>query len=59
MPSIPVENPLLIQQFVQVSRVIFRRLINAMDDVTISNDKYRSVRNTANRIIQFTYGEDE
>jgi DNA-directed RNA polymerase beta' subunit len=35
-----------------------RRLINAMDDVTISKDKYRSARNTANRIIQFSYGED-
>ena len=35
-----------------------RRLINAMDDLKVSNDKKASVRNTANRIIQFEYGED-
>ena len=35
-----------------------RRLINAMDDLKVSNDSMASVRNTANRIIQFEYGED-
>ena len=35
-----------------------RRLINAMDDLKVSNDAKASVRNTANRIIQFEYGED-
>ena len=35
-----------------------RRLINAMDDLKVSNDMKASVRNTANRIIQFEYGED-
>jgi DNA-directed RNA polymerase beta' subunit len=35
-----------------------RRLINAMDDLKVSNDSKASVRNTANRIIQFEYGED-
>jgi DNA-directed RNA polymerase subunit A' len=35
-----------------------RRLINAMDDLKVSNDGMNSVRNTANRIIQFEYGED-
>tara|TARA_B100000676_G_scaffold302690_1_gene352075 strand:- start:427 stop:1752 length:1326 start_codon:yes stop_codon:yes gene_type:complete len=35
-----------------------RRLINAMDDLKVSNDPMASVRNTANRIIQFEYGED-
>ena len=35
-----------------------RRLINAMDDLKVSNDNKASVRNTANRIIQFEYGED-
>ncbi|SVA60630.1 uncharacterized protein METZ01_LOCUS113484, partial [marine metagenome] len=35
-----------------------RRLINAMDDLKVSNDGMSSVRNTANRIIQFEYGED-
>ena len=35
-----------------------RRLINAMDDLKVSNDDMRSVRNTADRIIQFEYGED-
>ena len=35
-----------------------RRLINAMDDLKVSNDDRASVRNTANRIIQFEYGED-
>jgi DNA-directed RNA polymerase subunit A' len=35
-----------------------RRLINAMDDLKVSNDKMGSVRNTANRIVQFEYGED-
>ena len=35
-----------------------RRLINAMDDLKVSNDTKASVRNTANRIIQFEYGED-
>ena len=35
-----------------------RRLINAMDDLKVSMDDKASVRNTANRIIQFEYGED-
>ncbi len=35
-----------------------RRLINAMDDLKVCNDDMLSVRNTANRIIQFSYGED-
>jgi DNA-directed RNA polymerase subunit A' len=35
-----------------------RRLINAMDDLKVNNDDMLSVRNTANRIIQFSYGED-
>jgi len=35
-----------------------RRLINAMDDLRVANDGNGSVRNTANRIIQFEYGED-
>ena len=35
-----------------------RRLINAMDDLKVWNDGQHSVRNTANRIIQFQYGED-
>ncbi|MBN17784.1 MAG: DNA-directed RNA polymerase subunit A' [Euryarchaeota archaeon] len=35
-----------------------RRLINAMDDLKVWNDGKSSVRNTANRIIQFQYGED-
>lgn len=35
-----------------------RRLINAMDDLKVWNDGQHSVRNTANRIIQFSYGED-
>ena len=35
-----------------------RRLINAMDDLKVFNDDNLSVRNTANRIIQFSYGED-
>ena len=35
-----------------------RRLINAMDDLKVYNDDNLSVRNTANRIIQFQYGED-
>ncbi len=35
-----------------------RRLINAMDDLKVWNDGKHSVRNTANRIIQFSYGED-
>ena len=35
-----------------------RRLINAMDDLKVYNDSMLSVRNTANRIIQFSYGED-
>ena len=35
-----------------------RRLINAMDDLKVSDDGMNSVRNTANRIIQFEYGED-
>ncbi len=35
-----------------------RRLINAMDDLKVANDEMASVRNTANRIIQFEYGED-
>jgi DNA-directed RNA polymerase subunit A' len=35
-----------------------RRLINAMDDLKVANDGMRSVRNTADRIIQFEYGED-
>ena len=35
-----------------------RRLINAMDDLKVANDVKASVRNTANRIIQFEYGED-
>ena len=35
-----------------------RRLINAMDDLKVFNDENLSVRNTANRIIQFSYGED-
>ena len=32
-----------------------RRLINAMDDLKVWNDGQHSVRNTANRIIQFQY----
>ncbi|MAK40412.1 MAG: DNA-directed RNA polymerase subunit A' [Euryarchaeota archaeon] len=35
-----------------------RRLINAMDDLKVSMDDKASVRNTANKIIQFEYGED-
>ena len=35
-----------------------RRLINAMDDLKVYDDDMLSVRNTANRIIQFSYGED-
>ena len=35
-----------------------RRLINAMDDLKVANDGMGSVRNTADRIIQFEYGED-
>jgi DNA-directed RNA polymerase subunit A' len=35
-----------------------RRLINAMDDLKVHNDGQHSVRNTADRIIQFSYGED-
>ena len=35
-----------------------RRLINAMDDLKVSEDGNGSVRNTADRIIQFEYGED-
>lgn len=35
-----------------------RRLINAMDDLKVYEDDVRSVRNTADRIIQFQYGED-
>ncbi|RJU85758.1 MAG: DNA-directed RNA polymerase subunit A' [Candidatus Poseidoniales archaeon] len=35
-----------------------RRLINAMDDLKVFDDDNLSVRNTANRIIQFSYGED-
>tara|TARA_B110000444_G_scaffold252438_1_gene281769 strand:- start:1436 stop:4633 length:3198 start_codon:yes stop_codon:yes gene_type:complete len=35
-----------------------RRLINAMDDLKVYDDQMLSVRNTANRIIQFRYGED-
>ena len=35
-----------------------RRLINAMDDLKVADDDRASVRNTANRIIQFEYGED-
>jgi DNA-directed RNA polymerase beta' subunit len=35
-----------------------RRLINAMDDLKVYDDNMLSVRNTANRIIQFSYGED-
>jgi len=35
-----------------------RRLINAMDDLKVVPDSKRSVRNTADRIIQFSYGED-
>ena len=35
-----------------------RRLINAMDDLKVADDSMSSVRNTANRIIQFEYGED-
>ena len=35
-----------------------RRLINAMDDLKVYDDDMLSVRNTANRIIQFQYGED-
>jgi len=29
-----------------------------MDDLKVSDDGMNSVRNTANRIIQFEYGED-
>ena len=36
-----------------------RRLINAMDDLKVADDHMRSVRNTADRIIQFEYGEDK
>jgi len=35
-----------------------RRLINAMDDLRVAGDEMLSVRNTANHIIQFSYGED-
>ena len=35
-----------------------RRLINAMDDLKVYDDEKLSVRNTADRIIQFSYGED-
>ncbi len=35
-----------------------RRLINAMEDLKVSADRKGSVRNTADRIIQFEYGED-
>ncbi len=35
-----------------------RRLINAMDDLKVYDDGQLSVRNTADRIIQFSYGED-
>jgi DNA-directed RNA polymerase subunit A' len=35
-----------------------RRLINAMDDLKVADDGIGSVRNTADRIIQFQYGED-
>ena len=35
-----------------------RRLINAMDDLKVYDDDMLSVRNTANRITQFSYGED-
>ncbi len=35
-----------------------RRLINAMEDLKVSADSKGSVRNTADRIIQFEYGED-
>jgi DNA-directed RNA polymerase subunit A' len=35
-----------------------RRLINAMDDLKVFKDDKLSVRNTADRIIQFEYGED-
>lgn len=35
-----------------------RRLINAMDDLKVTRDDRNSVRNTADRIIQFSYGED-
>jgi DNA-directed RNA polymerase beta' subunit len=35
-----------------------RRLINAMNDLKVCDDEMLSVRNTANRIIQFSYGED-
>ena len=35
-----------------------RRLINAMEDLKVSADGKGSVRNTADRIIQFEYGED-
>ena len=35
-----------------------RRLINAMDDLKVNSDGPHSVRNTADRIIQFSYGED-
>ena len=31
---------------------------NAMDDLKVVPDNKRSVRNTADRIIQFSYGED-
>ena len=35
-----------------------RLLINAMDDLKVYDDDMLSVRNTANRIIKFSYGED-
>jgi DNA-directed RNA polymerase subunit A' len=35
-----------------------RRLINAMEDLKVAPDGKGSVRNTADRIIQFEYGED-
>jgi len=35
-----------------------RRLINALDDLKVQDDGHSSVRNTANKIIQFEYGED-
>ncbi len=35
-----------------------RRLINAMENLKVNSDNMFSVRNTANRIIKFSYGED-
>ncbi len=50
----------LVDTAVRVSKSGYmqRRLINAMEDLKIFDDEYRSVRNTADRIIQFSFGDD-